>query len=132
VGAVHTGLEGAAHARASGKLLLALAAAPVRETYLARHALEAFTERTITSRAELEREFESIRAAGHAVDDEEFAPGVACVAAPIVIDRAAIGAFSVSAPLARFRERRRWLTDAVLAAARSGATAMAREDPFAE
>jgi IclR family transcriptional regulator, acetate operon repressor len=123
VSSVHTGLEGFAHARASGKVLLALASQATRDRYLATHPLEPLTSRTITDRAELEQEMAWIREHGYAIDDEEFAAGVACVAAPIRIGSAAIGAYSVSVPLARFRERRQWLIEAVRSAGQAGADA---------
>ena len=71
------------HARASGKLLLALAPEDARERYLAEHPLTRVTRATITSRAALLREFALIRAAGHASDSEEFHEGVCCLAAPL-------------------------------------------------
>jgi IclR family acetate operon transcriptional repressor len=131
VASLHTGVNGDAHARASGKLLLALATPAVREAYLARHPLERRTERTTVDRAELEHELEQIRERGYAIDDEEFAPGVACVSAPITAGAAVIGAYSVSAPLARFTERRPWLIEAVRSAALAGAGAVPREESAA-
>jgi IclR family transcriptional regulator, acetate operon repressor len=122
VARLHSGLEGGAHARAAGKLLLALATPQIRDAYLAAHPLEPLTERTILSRDELDAEFERIRERGYAIDEEEFAPDVACVAAPIVVDGFHIGAYSISAPLRRFRDRRVWLIDAVLSAAGAGAS----------
>jgi IclR family acetate operon transcriptional repressor len=127
VSAVHTGLEGGANARASGKLLLALVSEATRETYLARHPLERFTARTIVDREELEQELAEIRERGYAIDDEEFTPGVACVAAPISIGEAVIGTYSVSVPLARFRERRQSMIEAVRSAARAGVDAIPQE-----
>jgi IclR family transcriptional regulator, acetate operon repressor len=128
VARLHSGLEGGAHARAAGKLLLALAAPQIREAYLAAHPLEPLTEHTIRSRDELDAEFDRIREHAYAVDEEEFAPGVACVAAPIVVTGFPIGAYSVSAPFGRFRDRRVWLIDAVLSAARAGASAVPAAD----
>jgi IclR family transcriptional regulator, acetate operon repressor len=122
VARLHSGLEGGAHGRAAGKLLLALAAPQIRDAYLASHPLEPLTERTIRSRDELDAELAVIRDRGYAVDEEEFAPGVACVAAPIVVNGFPIGAYSVSAPFGRFRDRRVWLIDAVLSAASAGAS----------
>jgi IclR family transcriptional regulator, acetate operon repressor len=122
VARLHSGLEGGAHGRAAGKLLLALAAPQIRDAYLASHPLEPLTERTIRSRDELDAELARIQEQGYAVDEEEFAPGVACVAAPIVVNGFPIGAYSVSAPFGRFRDRRVWLIDAVLSAARAGAS----------
>ena len=56
---VPQGYSGHAHARAAGKLLLAMVEPAVREAYLAKHSLEARTSKTITDREELLREFET-------------------------------------------------------------------------
>jgi len=79
---VPQGYIGNAHARAAGKLLLAFAQPAVRDEYLAAHPLARLTAKTITRRAELDRSLEEIRAQGYAVDDEEFADGLACIAVP--------------------------------------------------
>jgi len=42
-----------------------------------------FTAKTIVRRAEFERELRRVRSAGYAIDDEEFIPGVRCIAAPV-------------------------------------------------
>jgi IclR family transcriptional regulator, acetate operon repressor len=101
------------HARASGKLLLALAPDESREAYLATHPLTRFTASTITSRAELLEALEQIRADGYAIDHEEFTVGVACVAAPIGTGASSL-AVALSAPRDRFEANR----DAYVAAAR--------------
>ncbi len=80
---VPQGYSGHAHARASGKLLLAMVEPSVREDYLAKHPLEARTNRTITDPEELRREFEQIRSRGYAVDEEEFHEGLQCLAVPV-------------------------------------------------
>jgi IclR family acetate operon transcriptional repressor len=61
--------------------------------------LEKLTKRTITSAAALREELAVIRRRGYAVDAEESAVGLRCVAAPI-FDRSgiAVAAFSMSAP----------------------------------
>lgn len=127
VAGLQRGTHGHAHARASGKLLLAHASETLRSAYLSRHDLTAVTPNTITSLERLEREFEQIRSRGYAVDGEEFVLGVACVSAPIVFDETIIGAYTVTAPVERFRADERRLTNAVIAAAEraSGAAAMA-------
>jgi DNA-binding IclR family transcriptional regulator len=79
---VPQGYVGNAHARASGKLLLALATDNVRGTYLDRHPLKRLTPNTITNRRALEQEFETIRERGYALDREEFALGLTCIAVP--------------------------------------------------
>ncbi len=71
------------HCSASGKLLLASLPAAEREALVAELPLPRYTEHTITDRALLARELDRIAATGYAVDDEEFVPGVACVAVPV-------------------------------------------------
>jgi DNA-binding IclR family transcriptional regulator len=95
------GYGGYAHARATGKLLLALGEPLASETYLASHSLEARTRNTITNRDELLKEFEQIRIRGYAVDDEEFHEGLKCLAVPIegLGGRFALG---ISVPTTRF------------------------------
>jgi DNA-binding IclR family transcriptional regulator len=77
------GYSGFAHARASGKLLLALADPAVRDAYLAKHSLVPRTENTITDREELMKEFDRIRGLGYALDNEEFHLGLRCAAVPV-------------------------------------------------
>jgi IclR family acetate operon transcriptional repressor len=80
--AVSQGQTANAHARASGKLLLALAAEPTRESYLDTHKLAKLTPETITVRRAFDKELDEIRARGYAIDDGEFAPGLYCLAVP--------------------------------------------------
>jgi IclR family acetate operon transcriptional repressor len=102
---VPSGFKANAHARASGKLLLALADSRKREEYLSLHALVALTTRTIVSRDLLDKEFARIRERGHAVDDEEFAEGLCCLAVPLegVENRFAL---CISVPKPRFEANR--------------------------
>jgi DNA-binding IclR family transcriptional regulator len=103
VSGLHLGYSGLAHARASGKVLLAYGRPGTIEAYLRSHAMETPTERTVTDAGALQAEAARTRAAGYAVDEEEFAEGVSCVAAPVADGSMAIG---ISAPAERFRERR--------------------------
>jgi DNA-binding IclR family transcriptional regulator len=98
---LRVGLADDAHARASGKLLLAFAAPETRAEYLRAHPPHPRTPRTITDPDELEREFARIRAQGYATDLEEFMPGVCCISAPLD-GGAAPFSFSLSAPADRF------------------------------
>jgi DNA-binding IclR family transcriptional regulator len=93
------------HARASGKLLLALAPEEAREAYLAAHPLKRLTPSTITRKDELLKAFERIRADGYALDDEEFTEGVRCVSAPVGSGAASL-VVSLSAPSERFAANR--------------------------
>ncbi len=123
VSGTHLGYVESAHARASGKLLLAFATEEVRTAYLRLNPLVPVTQRTIVQPDEFELELERIRQRGYAVDEEEFREGVACLAAPVVESGRAVAAYSVSAPAERFARRRTELTRYVLEAGRSAAEA---------
>lgn len=101
---VPQGYSGYAHARATGKLLLAHAADAVRERYLAKHGLEARTPRTLTAPADLDTELARVRMDGFATDLEEFSPGLCCLAVPVGRS-AAVFAVGLSAPVDRFEAR---------------------------
>jgi IclR family transcriptional regulator, acetate operon repressor len=103
VGEFPLGMVGDAHARASGKLLLALAEPDVRDAYLAAHPPVALTRHTIVEAAALERELDEIRARGYALDVEEFTLGVCCLA--VAFDKSPSYTISLAAPHARFVER---------------------------
>jgi IclR family transcriptional regulator, acetate operon repressor len=118
-----------AHARATGKLLLAFAAPELRDSYLDAHPLEPATASTITERAKLDEELARIRARGWAEDKEEFLDGVACVSAPAIVDGVLIAAFTVSSPAARYAGTHRALRDAVLRAAGSLAASSSDDEP---
>lgn len=108
-----------AHARASGKLLLALADEERRADYLSRHPLRAVTPRTITAGSRFATALAKIRATGYAVDEEEFQLGVSCVATPVTRGSAVIASYALSVPSERFRARRAELTEALLTASGS-------------
>jgi len=78
-----TGTRNAPHSHAVGKILLAaLPEAAVRARYADR-PMEAMTPHTIIAMDALLAELERVRAQRYAVDDEEFLPGRAAVAAPV-------------------------------------------------
>jgi IclR family acetate operon transcriptional repressor len=79
---VPQGYVGDAHARASGKLLLAMASEATRDAYFGKHKLNRLTPNTITSQSALRQEFEAIRERGYSTDEEEFAQGLTCLAVP--------------------------------------------------
>lgn len=76
------GIHDSAHATALGKCILRAMSEDDRQDYLARHPLHQLTRRTLTDRRALEDEIHHSPALTH--DDEEYALGVHCVAAPIV------------------------------------------------
>jgi IclR family acetate operon transcriptional repressor len=98
---VPRGYVGNAHARASGKLLLAFAPDAVRNAYLEVHPPTPVTPKTIVGRAELDREFAVIRHQRYALDNEEFATGLCCVAVPFD-DGFSPFVLGLSAPRERF------------------------------
>jgi DNA-binding IclR family transcriptional regulator len=100
---VPLGYSGFAHARAAGKLLLALADATTVNSYLETHPLERRTARTITDRGALFEEFGRIRGTGYSVDNEEFDEGLRCLAVPIegLQGRIVLG---ISVPSSRFNQ----------------------------
>lgn len=107
------------HARANGKVLLAFAWPELRDTYLRSHPLVPLTDATISDRAQFEHELELIRERGYAVDEEEYASGVSCVAAPLLHQGQLVAALGVSVPSGRFAQRRDELTEVLLEVAAS-------------
>jgi IclR family acetate operon transcriptional repressor len=78
-----------------------------RQRVLGTMALPRETQRTITDRARLDAEIETVRNQGYAVDDEEHALGLRCVAAPVFDEFGrAVAAISVSGPGARIPPER--------------------------
>lgn len=103
------GVHAHAHARASGKLLLALADTVTLERYLKTHPLTARTKRTITDLTKFRRELAKIAERGYALDAQEFADGLHCVAAP-VRDGAVPYTIGLSTPTERWmKEGERYL-----------------------
>lgn len=97
------GYVGNAHARASGKLLLAMATPEARDAYLSTHKLSRLTPNTITSRSALNRELAAIRERGYSTDHEEFALGLCCLAVPFDAGYSPF-VLGLSAPRERFIE----------------------------
>lgn len=101
------GFSGAGHATAFGKILLAGMSRPELDHYLARHGMAAMTTATICDADVLDRQLADVRDRGMAVEQEEFTPGVCCLAVPIP-DAAghAIGSVAVSVDAPEFSARR--------------------------
>jgi DNA-binding IclR family transcriptional regulator len=93
-----------AHARASGKLLLAFSEAPVRTEYLSRHKLNRRTKSTITRLPALHEEFEKIRKLGYSTDMQEFSDGLCCLAVGLGGGTQPPFALTLSAPAERFEQ----------------------------
>jgi len=72
-----------AHCTALGKLLLAHLPEPEQRQLIAAMTLSRRGPNTITTKKALRRELDGILGAGLAIDDEELAPGVHAIAAPV-------------------------------------------------
>ena len=114
---LYVGLRGDAHCRASGKAILAYLPEDALEKFVSEKPLTARTPNTITNPEELRRALIEVRRQGYALDREEFAIGLGCVAAPYFDAKGEVaGAVTVSAPVPRFYEFLGSLTKAVLSA----------------
>lgn len=90
------------HCTASGKLFLAHLDSGTRDTLLAQLPLPRLTANTLTTRRALRDECAAIAAQGHALDREEFIPGLIALAVPVRDDAGAVrAAIAVHAPVAR-------------------------------
>jgi IclR family transcriptional regulator, acetate operon repressor len=118
VSGLHVGFRGFAHARASGKVLLAYAPPDLLERYL-ETPRETRTPNTIVEIEALRAELREIASAGYAFDRNEWVEGVSGVSAPVIEHGVAIAAYTVSAPTERFDARKDELVAAVLDAARA-------------
>lgn len=90
-----------AYATGVGKALLAEMEAGTLAARLRNHALVPFTPHTFTNANALLAELARTHARGFAVDNQEFTPGLCCLAVPIADQRGATAAMSVSIPLTR-------------------------------
>lgn len=99
---LHSGSRVPVHCSASGKVFLSEMSPAQRQRLLAHAPLEAFTAKTITQLAQLEDEIKQVKRQGFALDNEEFLPGLQCVAVlvPSVSGRSNL-CVAVQAPIMR-------------------------------
>lgn len=95
------------HSSSLGKALLSVLPEAEAMALVARHGLGVMTRRTIADPEKLRRHLGEVARRGYAVDDEEYAPGLRCVAA-VVCDEASrpLGAISISGPTIRVARER--------------------------
>lgn len=77
------GTKGPMHVSGIGKALMAWYDPAKLSGVVARRGLERFTAFSLTTEAALQADLAATRARGFAIDDQERAPGMRCVAAPI-------------------------------------------------
>ena len=109
------------HCSAVGKAILAAASDKSLAKILHQHGMPRLTVKTITTPASLRTDLQRARTAGYAIDDEEHAVGLRCIAAPVFDDTGdLVAAVSASGPMARIvDERVERLANLVMAAARA-------------
>ncbi|SET60651.1 IclR family transcriptional regulator [Oceanicella actignis] len=103
------------HWSGAGKAMLAFMEPAQVQAVIAEHGLPRATARTIVAPEALAEELARIRREGVAIDDEENAEGLRCVAAPVLNESGApVAAMSVSGPKTRItNERLRHLAQVV-------------------
>ncbi len=95
------------HSSSTGKIFLTYLHSGQLSEFKALKAPYRHTSRTLTKRAELEREIELIRKRGFSVDDEECHLGVRCVAAPIFSsDGTVVASIGITAATVRLPEKK--------------------------
>ena len=123
---LHPGSRVPAHCSASGKVFLAQLSAEQRKRLLAHAPLEKYTANTVTQLAKVEREIERVQRDGYALDEEEFLPGLLCIAVQVPaetgLSNLCIAAQAPSVRLSATKARQ------LLPALRRAALAMSRID----
>ncbi len=98
--AVKTGGQSELHNTAAGKVLLTYMTDEQRTAYFEQAHLERFTETTLTTREDLERDMDAIRTRGYAISDREEFFQVVGIAVPILdYDERIMAALSLWIPL---------------------------------
>jgi len=99
---LHPGSRVPVHCSASGKLFLSQMSPAQRRRLLAHAPLEVYTAKTLTSPDVLEQELKQVRQDGYAFDNEEFLPGLLCLAVgvPVATGRSSM-CVAAQAPILR-------------------------------
>ncbi|MGF1864908.1 IclR family transcriptional regulator [Enterovibrio norvegicus] len=101
---LHAGSRVPVHCSATGKLFLASMTPSQRRRILDNVELSAFTDKTLTDVDALETELENVRLCGYAIDNEEFLPGLLCVAVLVPSTRGRSNlAVAIQAPIMRLK-----------------------------
>lgn len=97
-----TGARSPAYCAGLGKALLAALDAAELPAHLPPAPYPRYTDRTITTQAELDAELRRTKRRGYAVDDNENSVGLRCVAVTLSHEGETLGALSVSGPSGEF------------------------------
>lgn len=91
------------HCTAAGKAQLAFESADRLDAIFKDHPLRKMTEKTITDPQAFRKHLREVAALGYAVDDEEYEPGVRCLAAPVKdYSHKVVASLGMSGPVSRF------------------------------
>ena len=95
------------HCSGAGKAMLGWLPEAEFARVIREHGLKRFTDRTLDTPTRLRRDLKDVRERGYAIDDEEHAVGLRCVAAPVFDEHGRpVAALSLSGPGARIDETR--------------------------
>jgi IclR family transcriptional regulator, acetate operon repressor len=95
------------HCSGAGKAMLGWLPDVELARVIREHGLKRFTDRTLDTPTRLRRDLKDVRERGYAIDDEEHAVGLRCVAAPVFDEHGRpVAALSLSGPGARIDETR--------------------------
>ena len=124
---LHPGSRVPVHCSASGKIFLSQMSAAQRRRLLSNAPLEPYTPKTLTDPEALEKEVQRVRKNGFAIDNEEFLPGLLCIAAlvPSGDDAPSNLCIAVQAPIMRLDAAK---ARALLPALQRAALALSRID----
>jgi DNA-binding IclR family transcriptional regulator len=99
---LHPGSRVPVHCSASGKLFMTQMSPSQRRRLLGYTTLSKFTEKTLTTLEQVESEIERVKRDGYAMDDEEFLPGLVCVAVLVPVPEGKSNlAVAIQAPIMR-------------------------------
>lgn len=91
------------HCTASGKMYLSTLRQNTLDGFLSAHQLRPNTDQTLTDPTDLRNELKRIASNGYSTDDEEFMPGMAAIAVPVLDDnKRLVATLSVHAPTQRY------------------------------
>jgi IclR family acetate operon transcriptional repressor len=97
----------ALHRSAAGKAMLSQMTKAEVDEVVTKHGLARATKNSVGNPSKLHAEIEKTRVRGFALDDEEFAVGLRCIAAAILDEHgAAQGALSIAGPVTRLTDER--------------------------
>ena len=96
------GMRRPMHLTALGKAILSTYSRDRVDSIVDRHGLNGKTSKSITSHKELDEQLGEIKKRGYALDDEEYIPGLRCIAVPIQsTGERALGSIGIAIPKSR-------------------------------